>query len=278
MNQYGQVRRFYCSRLKFLYIMSCVMPCQCHDPPRHLGTTQSALASRILEVVATGFLRLIVFNMHHQFMQSYGGNAAYGSSDPGYGYGAPPQQPYGGYGAPYQQIVDPSQALTGGRQIGKAPSARKNKKNTIGKAKAKAKEAWTELDQNVRIGISVAMMLVGVLFLRMVIVDPDILFFIAEGIHAFGVAMLLWKIHRKQSVGGISLGMQLLTAIFIGSRFMCALFLEASWSNFFGTRQSQTHTPPAAPCSPRRPHTPLVAVPVLLQSPITSTASSTAYV
>ena len=73
-------------------------------------------------------------------------------------------------------------------------------------------------------------MLLGLFLLGWIFEDPGILFFIAEAVHCIGVYILVIKVAQRRSVAGLSLGMQLMTALFLTVRIYCSLRMEFNFT------------------------------------------------
>lgn len=74
--------------------------------------------------------------------------------------------------------------------------------------------------------LAVATGILGLVFLRFVVVDHDNLFVAAEAIHAVGIAVLIYKLMKERTCAGLSLKSQELTAIFLAVRLYCSLVME----------------------------------------------------
>ena len=94
-----------------------------------------------------------------------------------------------------------------------------------------ARQTWKDLPPPARLAVAIGAMLVGALVLKLIVRDPDLLFFLAEAIHGLGLSILVWKINVKQSVAGLSLKMQWTTLIFLATRLICSLCMEVRWTS-----------------------------------------------
>lgn len=123
--------------------------------------------------------------------------------------------------------VDPSIAPGAPEAKTADPGARRHAPRTpMGRVQA----AWDGMSPNARIASVVGAMVIAIVLLWAVVRDPDSLFMVAEAVHFVGLALLIWKISAKRSVAGLSLGMQVMTALFLGVRFYCSLRMEVNWS------------------------------------------------
>lgn len=66
----------------------------------------------------------------------------------------------------------------------------------------------------------------SLIFLRFVVRDHDNLFVAAEGIHAIGIMVLIYKLTKEKTCSGLSLKSQELTAIFLAVRLYCSFVME----------------------------------------------------
>ncbi|KAK6163715.1 hypothetical protein DH2020_000579 [Rehmannia glutinosa] len=74
--------------------------------------------------------------------------------------------------------------------------------------------------------LAVAFVLFALVALKLLIHDHNQFFVASEAIHFAGILVLIYKLTTQKTCSGLSLKTQELTAIFVGARLGCSLFME----------------------------------------------------
>lgn len=98
---------------------------------------------------------------------------------------------------------------------------------------------WDGLSTMVKLLLVVVALVLGIFVVRALVRGPkgtrtDHLYIAAEVAHFFGLALLIWRISTKRSVAGLSLHMQIVTALFLSLRLFVSLRVEVVWSRAHG--------------------------------------------
>ncbi|GFP93495.1 er lumen protein-retaining receptor [Phtheirospermum japonicum] len=80
--------------------------------------------------------------------------------------------------------------------------------------------------------LAVAVVLFALVALKLLIHDHNHFFVASEATHFAGILVLIYKLTTQKTCSGLSLKTQELTAIFVGARLCCSLFMEGDIHTF----------------------------------------------
>ncbi|GLJ49636.1 hypothetical protein SUGI_1053100 [Cryptomeria japonica] len=101
-------------------------------------------------------------------------------------------------------------------------TTRKSRRNPMN-----AMWGWiTRQPPKVKAFLAVISGILALVILRFLVHNHDNLFIAAEGIHAVGIAVLIYKLMKEKTCAGLSLKSQELTAMFLAVRVYCSFVME----------------------------------------------------